>query len=163
MWLWVHVSTQYVTPWETRILIVWTNEGRVSWSYEPIISQSYDCVDQPQASIMIVCTNKGRVLYLAMMMPRLAEQTQAASMKAPCRKMNSRDLDSRLPTSPRPRSEAAITFLSWKFMSPVSESTRPCSQSEVSIVRVLTNHSPVLPGRASRGSGPCPGPSRCPL
>ena len=115
---------------------------------------------------MIVMTNQRPLhwhWYLAMMMPRLAEQTQAASMKAPCRKMNSRDLDSRLPTSPRPRSEAAITFLSWKFMLPVSESTRPCSQSEVSIVRVLTNHSPVLPGRASRGSGPCPGPSSCPL
>lgn len=41
-------------------------------------------------------------LYLARMMPRLAEQTQAAIMKAPCRNINSLDLEATVPGWPSP-------------------------------------------------------------
>ena len=40
--------------------------------------------------------------YLAKMMPRLAEQTQAAIMKAPCRNINSLDLEATAPGWPSP-------------------------------------------------------------
>ena len=46
---------------------------------------------------------KDGISYLAMMIPRLAEQIQAPIMKAPCRNISSLDLEVTAPTSPSPR------------------------------------------------------------